>query len=1209
VTIVRERESTTELLDGPSLLLAGLTAQQQQAVVHDAGPLMVLAGPGTGKTKLITHRIAYLIAQRSVPADSILALTYTRAACGALRDRVAKLLEKFDLAHAASEVTIETYHAFGMRLLRRFGNHIGLERDFELIDSAQVKSLVREIIAAGHMPSVIGQGEREVLSLIQEVGEHLSNFAITPSSAIEFASRSLLTIEQDVDAQLAKAYQAQLETAAKSKRKSKTPLLPPSTEQRARLIDRQRALRMHLLETCQAIAAMEKLKKDRSVVSFGDLLTMPIEILKTSSHARNIIRGTYRACVVDEFQDVNAATIELIYQLFPHPGEGSRSSGPDLCVVGDDDQAIYGFRGSDDRAFARVARLYPGIASVPLTINYRSHKPILDTAQHIIQASTTRFAPDKIIQQPAKLPDHLQESPPPVVMLQREGLHARTDEGAIIDWLSQNAGQEVDWSRYAVLCRSRSRIISMRDALRSAGIPCRVIGRDELGAMDDLGVMDLLMLARLITTPDDAEAFGHLITRPLSGFAPAMSLSGPGTARFIPPLELSDLINQFQTLRLFGDEDRKELSTIPITQVVTADLLAFAIEYFKLKRDDPAAKPQQQSRQTIIDLLEKFHARLAVFRARATTELASETLVALAIEFDVVHSDLPPPDQRADRLQAVIGFLTFARRRQPRLDAPGTLACFVRYFADLDDSERDNLEELSQRVGMEDAIESSESEAESPATAISIMTAHASKGLEFPVVIVAPVGAGGFPGKIRPASDYAELLNAMATSQQGAHAIEPLPHAQRHEAEERRLFYVALTRAEEQLVLSGYLTKTGGGYLNEIFAAMGSDPERFTHLTHEQLADRSELSDAPLTQLVRLSREKLAEQAALQHKFAALRKQAGAIFQRLCQGDASAAAELSLIAQRTLETAELVPTSVDQAGSDDPAKPGFAIPPHVRSLKLDSRKIDLYLKCPACYYIQHVLGLKEPASSSLQLGTVAHKILEHFYEDWSNADAAGEPLPTTEELIRRGLVRLRALTLRRGEAFNQAQSLQLESMLRCAHEKLHPAAGEPVHILEREVALSIRLSTQQHPQLTHQISLRADRLDLLPESSPFFAGPGSLRLIDYKTGYAYKSLTDIDAHDVQLGLYAWALDQRESSPHAPAEPVRGVAEYWLLASGQVGRIPLQQLDRAAIREKVTKVIDGILAGQFPRGSKCTDSESPCRLLYPAALAVPTVLPS
>lgn len=1187
-------------------LLAGLTDQQREAVVHDAGPLMVLAGPGTGKTKLITHRVAYMIQQRGVPAESIVALTYTRAACGQLRERVAKLLERFDLAQAASEVTIETYHAFGMKLMRRFSEHVGLESDFDLIDSAQMKSLVREVMIAGFMPMAAGQGLGEVMELVHEVGEHLSNHAITPAEAAAFARESLTTIEADVEAMLAKESQQMAAAAqsgkSKSKSKSKPAAEPVSPEMRQRLIDQQHVLRMMLLETCEALVEIDKRKRQRGVVTFGDLITMPIEVIKTSPRARDIIRGTYRACVVDEFQDVNAATIEMIHQLFPGRGMGSgvgsssiASTGPDLCVVGDDDQAIYGFRGSDDQAFARAAKLYPGIHSIALTTNYRSHKPILDAAQAIIHRSDTRFAPSKVLEQPAVLPPHLQTPPRPVVIIERENHRDRRDEGAIVDYLAQYAGPEVDWSQYAVLTRSRSDMIRIRDGLRSAGLPCRVIGRDETGAMDDLAVQDLVMLARLTVQGDDVEAWSYLLSRPVSGLSPG---GGAGKCS-ISPLEQSDLINQFQTLRSFSDEDRKALASIAITQVTTGDLLTFAIDYFKVKLEDPQLRSKEGEYARLIDLLEKFAARLQPLRSAAVIERASEVLVRMAIEFDVVHSDWPLPEQRAARLEAVVGFLSFARRRQERLEAPGNLAAFVRYLADLDDQEKENLAELSQRVGVEDAMEQEQS-TDDAAKAITLMTAHASKGLEFPYVIIATVDSHGFPNSRRSRSDLADLLQSMAARVLGASAVEPLPPAMRQAGEERRLFYVAITRAQQQVILSGYMAKNGGGYLPELFGAMGSSRNTMQILTHEALASASAASDAPLTQLVRLSREHLADEAVMHQKFAALRKQAAAIFQRICMGDAKAADELQLISKRTLEVASELPVVIADDAQDGPSITGFTSRRTQRALRLDTRRIELYLRCPACYYIRYELGLTEPISPKLQLGSVAHLALQQFYNAWSAADAAGEPLPSTEDLVRIGQRRLRALALKRSEALDETQMVQLSLMLRAAHDHMHPAAGEPVHILERELGLTINHTTPSHPHLTHQISLRADRLDQLAETSPFYKGPGSLRLIDYKTGQAATKLIDIKPEDVQLGLYAWGLDQRFG---LDGQIVDGIAEYWLLGARKIGRIPLESLSREAIRDNVTTVIDGILEGQFERGKKCEKDDSPCRLLYSAAMSM------
>ena len=258
-------------------------------------------------------------------------------------------------------------------------------------------------------------------------------------------------------------------------------------------------------------------------------------------------------------------------------------------------------------------------------------------------------------------------------------------------------------------------------------------------------------------------------------------------------------------------------------------------------------------------------------------------------------------------------------------------------------------------------------------------------------------------------------------------------------------------------------------------------------------------------------------------------------------------------------------------------------------LRLSYSAIASYLNCPRCYFLKQVLGLEDRPYSQRDIGTIVHESLERFYREWRDADAEGRTRPGLKELDELG----RRTFFRKwpkSDPVDDAQMKQIRAQLHLAYQQLH---SDLDHIVDVELKVE---TPYECDACTHTLVAKIDRVDQLVET-------GGWRIIDYKTGKARKPLLEPGNKDLQMGIYAMALSHhlragRAAMPLFEAEPetVTGVAEYWLLATGQRGTIALSELDMTAIRARIDEAIRGILAGRFEAKGK--DCYGDCEFLGP-----------
>ena len=612
-----------------SPLLASLNPSQRDAVTTTEGPLLVLAGAGTGKTRVITARIAFLIS-RGVAPGSILAVTFTNKAAGEMRERVRALV-----GESAKEITVGTFHAFCARVLREHGAVLGHSRRFTICDASDqigaVKSAMREL-------------------RVHETTMH-------PSAVLARIS-------------LAKNRMETPESFLESGTGGKDQLVGSVWQRYKEHLARTRAL------------------------DFDDLLLETVRLFREHPKVRDDYRRRFRHVLVDEYQDTNHAQYEIVREI----GEAHRN----VCVVGDDDQSIYGWRGADIRKILNFARDFPGAKVVRLQTNYRSTRPILDAANAVIRNNASRH--DKALESARGDGEPVRQA-----RLKDETSEAQFVVGEISRVVKPGRAKPSD---FAILCRTQVQFRPLEAELRAAGLPYVLVGG--MSFFDRKEVRDVVAYLKLAVQPNDETSLLRVINTPPRGVGKT-SL---------------DKVVAFATSHGIS-------ATEGFERAAEVDGLA------------PAAVEGYRALRSAIE-------RSAV--AEAGRDLVSRLRVLLdAIDYrgEVVRSYSDPMVREA-RWAGVEEILNFAENHVRRSAEP-TLHGF--------------LEELALSSGDEN-----EEKPDERGDAVTLMTLHAAKGLEFPHVFLVGMEEGLLP-------------HAKAAAEGSVD-------------EERRLAYVGITRAMTSLTMT-----------------------------------------------------------------------------------------------------------------------------------------------------------------------------------------------------------------------------------------------------------------------------------------------------------------------------------------------------------------------------------------------------------------------
>ncbi|MFL5776488.1 MAG: ATP-dependent helicase, partial [Chloroflexota bacterium] len=337
---------------GLDALLGGLNPEQLRAVTHGDGPLLVVAGAGTGKTQVVTRRIAWLIATRRARPSEILALTFTEKAAAEMQARVDQLVP-----YGYTDASIGTFHAFGDRIIREYALELGLPTDVRVLTRPEVVIFLREHLFDFELDLYRPLGDpTRFLGALASFFSRLKDEDISPA------------------AYLAHAADLQREATAAAGRVAADPEASDADRDAAdALVEEAR----RQAELAQAYGRYQELLASAGFLDFGDQVSFALRLLRESPAARREVQERFRYVLVDEFQDTNPAQAELVALV----AERHRN----VTVVGDDDQAIYAFRGAAVGNILEFRERYRGARTVVLTRNYRSLAPVLDTAYRLIR--------------------------------------------------------------------------------------------------------------------------------------------------------------------------------------------------------------------------------------------------------------------------------------------------------------------------------------------------------------------------------------------------------------------------------------------------------------------------------------------------------------------------------------------------------------------------------------------------------------------------------------------------------------------------------------------------------------------------------------------------------------------------------------------------------------------------------------------------------
>ena len=425
-----------------SALLRDLNPAQREAVTATEGPLLVLAGAGAGKTRVITYRIAYLIEQERARPDDILAVTFTNKAADVMRQRVEQLLPGVPKLRDGAGVWTSTFHSFCARLLRREAPLLGLRRDFSIYDDLDQERLVR--------------------GLLKEAGEDDRNWVAR--GVLERISRAK-TAGQPPEAWHESANPQEVRYAALYRRY-------------------QDALRL------------------ASALDFDDLLLEAVRLLRDHGDARARWQQRFRYLLVDEYQDTNRPQYELVKLLALRP-----DGVANVCVVGDEDQSIYGWRGADYGNIFRFEQDFPGARLILLEQNYRSTQPILNVATAVIRNNRSRK--NKVLWTDAK-------TGPRARLYEAEDAFAEAAFVAEQLWARRRQDRE---QKLSVLYRTNAQSRLYEEALRRLDLPYKVVGGFSFYKRAE--VRDLLAYARLARNPADEQSLLRVLNVPPRGIGAA----------------------------------------------------------------------------------------------------------------------------------------------------------------------------------------------------------------------------------------------------------------------------------------------------------------------------------------------------------------------------------------------------------------------------------------------------------------------------------------------------------------------------------------------------------------------------------------------------------------------------------------------------------------------------------------------------------------
>ena len=607
----------------------GMNEKQQEAVLHTEGPLLILAGAGSGKTRVLTHRTAYLIEEKGVNPYNIMAITFTNKAAGEMRERIDEMV-----GYGSESIWVSTFHSTCVRILRRFIDHIGFSTNFTIYDADDQKTLMKDICKRLQIDTKIYK-ERMFLNVISHAKDEL----IDP---ITFSLQAQGDYTKQRQAAVYQEYQAAL--------------------------------------------------RSNNALDFDDLIVKTVELFKTDAEVLDYYNEKFRYIMVDEYQDTNTAQFELIRLL--------ARKYHNLCVVGDDDQSIYKFRGANIHNILNFEKEFPDAAVIKLEQNYRSTSNILNAANGVIRNNVGRK--EKVLWTENPVGDKID-------------FHQFDTAYEEADYIAMDIAKKVRTGKYryrdcAVLYRTNAQSRLFEERFIVSNIPYKIVGGVNFYARKE--IKDLLAYLKTIDNAQDDLAVRRIINVPKRGI-------GATTLTRVQDFAYEKEISFYTALKMADDIPSLGRSAAKIKPFVTfIQAMRSKLEYFTVS-------------QILQDIIEE---------TGYVRELEAEDT-----------------DEAKARIENIDELLTKVVTYEQSEENP-TLSGFLEEVALVADI--DSLDEDSDYVVL--------------------MTLHSAKGLEFPQVYLAGMEDGLFPSYMSIASD------------------NPTEEIE----EERRLCYVGITRAKENLAVT-----------------------------------------------------------------------------------------------------------------------------------------------------------------------------------------------------------------------------------------------------------------------------------------------------------------------------------------------------------------------------------------------------------------------
>ena len=712
-------------------ILQGLTPPQLDAATHIDGPLLILAGAGSGKTRTITRRIAYMVAN-GIPPWNILAVTFTNKAAGEMRHRTMELLHALP-ARLSRGVTVATFHSLCARLLREYATVMGLAPNFNIMDTSdQLKVVKQAMEKAGLSPDSMKPDR--VLSAISDAKSKLKSAEAFSKTASMFNDRNI-----------ARVYMA-----------------------------------------------YEQLMNENKGVDFDDLLFKTAVMLRDHADVRKQLQERFRYILIDEYQDTNHAQFVIAHML--------AMSHKNICVTGDPDQSIYGWRGANLSNILEFEQFFPNAKVVLLEQNYRSTKIILKAASALIANNIARKNKDLWTEN---------ETGPKILHLVCADEHQEAHE--LVKRLKEfHDQQQIGWEKMAIMYRINAMTRVLEDALMKSGVPYQIIRGTEFYGRKE--VKDVIAYLRLITTPEDnislervinvpARSIGQTSVARLSGYANEHRLTLMDACRMADTIEglpkrAADACRRFaamidswrnkfvpsavgvgmQTAPAEEEFIESESGTFDFSGVDADPLFdpTFADELVAQQPEPSGIDSENQDRQS--DALDASDQSENSYSNNASTIPVAEIMEAIIEQsgMKLINSGSGEDDeQRNANILELVNVAAEFDRQNPG----GTLQDYLTQVTLVSDTDR-----------MKDQN-----------AAVTLMTLHAAKGLEFPVVAMVGMEDGLIPHQ-RMFGGAGSEMNV---------------------EEERRLAFVGITRAMKHLIL------TRASYRTMMGRSEAKNPSRF----------------------------------------------------------------------------------------------------------------------------------------------------------------------------------------------------------------------------------------------------------------------------------------------------------------------------------------------------------------------------------------------